>query len=165
MIDLTVKCDQIAGSEPLTLSLKADRKDRQALARRFDWIDVVDLRAEIKLETIARGAFHASGKIESAIVQKCRVTGNPVPESLIIAVDERFAATKSGDDNAEIDPMAVSVEAIENDEVPIGEMIAQLVGLEASAWPRDAAADGHLPEHDAGPTKPFASLAELKKKL
>jgi uncharacterized metal-binding protein YceD (DUF177 family) len=165
MIDLKIKCDQLAAEKPLVLSLEATRKDCEELTKRFDWVDVVDLRAEIKLKVIAKDAFHVSGKIECAIIQKCRVTENPVPESLIIAVDERFAGIEGDEVLAEIDPMAVSVEVIENGEIPVGEMIAQLVSLEASPWPRDSAADEHLSGYQLDPTNPFASLAELKKKL
>ena len=165
MIDNVVKCDVLASGKPLVLKLQAKPKDCSNLASRFDWIDVSSLKAELRLKAIAKDAYHVSGKIEAAIIQKCRVTENPVPESMIITVDERFVLIEEDDNEAEIDPLAMSVEAIENDEIPVGEMIAQLVGLEASAWPRDTAADEHMLRDELAPTNPFASLAELKKKL
>ena len=170
MIDTVIKCDQLASGKPLVLSLEATRSDCTTLAERFNWIDVSSLMAEIKLKAIAKDAFHVSGKIEAAIIQRCRVTESPVPESLMISVDERFVILDDAHDadaeaEAEIDPLAMSVEAIENNEIQLGEVIAQLVGLEASPWPRDAAADQHLSRDEIDPTNPFASLAELKKKL
>ncbi len=167
MIDLTVKCDQLASGKPLVKKIEATPSECVALAQRFDWISVASLVAEIKLKAIAKDAFHVSGKIEAAIIQRCRVTDNPVPESLMIDVDERFAIIDEDTDLevTEINPMAVSVEAVVNGAIPVGEMIAQLVGLEASPWPRDAAADQHMLRDENDPTNPFASLAELKKKL
>ncbi len=167
MIDLDVKCDQLVSGKPLVLEIQAEPDDCAALAKRFDWISVANLMARIKLKAIAKDAFHVSGKIEAAIIQKCRVTENPVPESLIIDVDERFAIIEDDTEvsEAEIDPMAVSVEAVVNGVIPVGEMIAQLIGLEASPWPRDASADEYLVRDELDPTNPFASLAELKKKL
>jgi len=90
-----------------------------------------------------------------------------VPEALYIDVNERFAVIDDdgNDGEAEIDPMAVSVEAIQNNEIPVGEMIAQLVGIEATPWPRDPEAEGLVINPQDDPTNPFASLAELKKKL
>lgn len=165
MLTLTVHCDQLASGKPLVLNLEAEQGDRSALAARFDWIDVSSLTAEIKLKAIAKDAYHVSGQIACGIIQRCRVTENPVPESLMVTVDERFAIIEDQGEEAEIDPMAMTVEAIENNEIPVGEMIAQLVGLEASTWPRDAAADDYLKTDEIDPTNPFASLAELKKKL
>ena len=153
-------------ASPWCLSLKLIAVIVNTLAARFDWIDVANLSAEIKLKAIAKDAFHVSGQIECAIIQRCRVTENPVPESLLIKVDERFAIVEEEKtEEAEIDPMAMTVEAIKNEEIPLGEMIAQLVGIEASPWPRDAAADEYMKRDEIDPTNPFASLAELKKKL
>ena len=165
MLNTAISTDQLSSGKPLVLSLNGERQDCLDLATRFDWIDVSSLTAEIKLKAIANQAYHVSGKVEAAIIQRCRITERPVPESLYIEVNERFAVIEIDEDEAEIDPMAVSVEAIENNEIHIGEMIAQLVGLEASPWPRDAEAEpfSMSPENDQ--TKPFASLAELKKKL
>lgn len=166
MINEIVKCEKLVSGKPLVLKLEADRSDCETLAARFDWIDVATLNAEIKLKAIAKDAFHVSGQIECAIIQRCRVTENPVPESLLIKVDERFAIVEEENtEEAEIDPMAMTVEAVENEEIPVGEMIAQLVGIEASPWPRDTAADEYMKRDEIDPTNPFASLAELKKKL
>ena len=165
MLTTVVSIDQLSSGKPLNLDLVGARKDCLDLAQRFGWIDVSSLTASIKLKAIAKQAFHASGKIEAAIIQECRITEKPVPESLYIDINERFAVLDIDENEAEIDPMAVSVEAIENNEIQIGEMIAQLVGLEASPWPRDSEAEPFSISPENDPTKPFASLAELKKKL
>ena len=165
MLNTVVSIDQLSSGKPLVLDLSGERQDCLDLAERFDWIDVSSLSATIKLKAIANQAFHASGHIEAAIIQRCRITERPVPEALYIDVNERFAVIDMDEEEAEIDPMAVSVEAVINNEIHLGEMIAQLVGLEASPWPRDAEAEPFMLSPENDPTKPFASLAELKKKL
>jgi hypothetical protein len=86
-----------------------------------------------------------------------------VSESIIIDVEERFAdldAVKIG----VIDPMAVTLEPLEDGSIPLGEMMAQLVALEASPWPRDPDADSNnILRSRSDDSHPFASLAELKK--
>ena len=165
MLGTIISVDQLSSGKPLVLDLNASAEDCKILADRFDWVSVSSLKAEIKLKSIANMAYNASGKIEAAIIQRCRITERPVPEALFVDVNERFAVIDLDEDEAEIDPMAVSVEAIENGDIMIGEMIAQLVGLEASPWPKDQEAEGFVYERENDPTKPFASLAELKKKL
>jgi len=167
MLDTVISIDSLSSGKPLVLSLTASREDCEELANRFDWMDVSSLTATIKLKAIANGAFHASGVIECAIIQRCGLTDRPVPEALYIDVNERFAVIDDDDNDgeAEIDPMAVSVEAIQNNEIPVGEMIAQLVGIEATPWPRDPEAESLVINPQDDPTNPFASLAELKKKL
>jgi uncharacterized metal-binding protein YceD (DUF177 family) len=165
MLDTEISVKQLDSDKPLVLSLTADHEVCVELAHRFDWVEVSSLTAEIKLKAIAKGAYHASGQVTAAIVQRCRITENPVPESVVIEVSERFTQINDDDEQTEIDPMAVSVETLEGDKIPVGEMIAQLVGLEASPWPRDpnAQSDSLSAENDS--KNPFASLAELKKKL
>lgn len=165
MIDTEISLDQLVSGKPLVLTLSADRPTCEAIAQRFDWIEVCSLTAEIKLKAIANDAYHASGQIEAAIIQRCRISENPVPESLSITVNERFAAIDEEDEEAEIDPMAVSVEALMGDKIPVGEMIAQLVGIEATPWPRDPSAENRVLSPEDDQTNPFASLAEFKKKL
>ena len=165
MLDATLKVDQLERSGPVALELTAGSGDCAALAERFGWIGVSSLAATLEAKAVAGGAYDIVGRIEASITQRCRVTGNPVPETVAIDVHERFAAASGGDGADEIDPMAVSVEIIEGGVVPVGEMVAQLVGLEASAWPRDPEAAAPASADEAADSgHPFASLAELRKK-
>lgn len=163
MLEKTIKCDHLAADKPMRLKLKASPEECKALAERFDWQNLSSLVAELEIQTIAKDAYHVSGQIEAAIIHKCRVTENPVSENITISVDERFALLDEAE--VEIDPLALSVESIENSEIPLGEMIAQLVGLEAEAWPRAVEADDYLSRHESAAINPFASLAQLKKKV
>ena len=165
MLTFSLKVDKLDQGKPVKLDLHAERSDCDALADRFGWIEVRSLAASLEAEAVFGRTYDVKGKVEAAIVQRCRVTGNPVPESIAFDVHERFAATTDDGETAEIDPMAVSVEAVEDGVIPVGEMVAQLVGLEASAWPRDPEAEGPAAgETTPDPAHPFASLAELKKK-
>ena len=73
MLNTAISTDQLSSGKPLVLSLKGERQDCVDLATRFDWVDVSSLTAEIKLKAIANQAYHASGKIEAAIIQRCRI--------------------------------------------------------------------------------------------
>ena len=165
MLDLVVKVEKLDQGQPLALDLRAGPNDCAALAERFGWIEVLSLEASLALRAVAGKAYELTGRIEAAIVQRCRVTGNPVPETVALEARERFVAAPAEDGAAEIDPMAVSVEVIEGGAIPVGEAVAQLVGLEADAWPRHPEAAGFAESERApDPAHPFASLAEWKKK-
>ncbi|XDZ66996.1 hypothetical protein AB8880_06360 [Alphaproteobacteria bacterium LSUCC0684] len=166
MFATTISAEQLNQGKPVNLALEADRPACRELAERFGWIEVCSLRAELRLKSVAKTVYQVTGQIEAAIIQSCRLSGNPVPEALLITVNERFADLEKEAGDTEIDPMAVSVEALEDGKIPIGEMIAQLVGLEATPWPRDpgVADEGILPAGE-DPDHPFASLAQMKKNL
>ena len=51
-----------------------------------------------------------------------------MPESILIDVEERFADLETIDETGAIDPMAVTVEAMKDGGIPLGEMIAQWWG-------------------------------------
>ena len=165
MLDLAVRVENLDRRRPLALDLRAEPQDCAALAERFGWMEVRSLEASLEVKPVAGRAYEITGEIGAEIVQRCRVTGNPVPETVAIEVRERFVAAPAEDGVAEIDPTAVSVEVIEGGVIPVGEMVAQLVGLEAVAWPRDPEAAGFT-ALDRAPDQahPLASLAEWKKK-
>jgi len=166
MIDAMISADQLDAGKPVSWVMEADRVGCCALAERFGWVEVCSLRADLRLKAVAKTVYQVTGHIEAAIIQSCRLSGNPVPEALLIEVDERFADLGEETADTEIDPMAVSVEALENGAIPIGEMVAQLVGLEATPWPRDpAVSEEMLLASGEDPAHPFASLAQMKKSL
>ena len=166
MLSETISAEQLDQGKPVSWVREADRQSCDHLAERFGWVDVCSLKVELKLKSVAKTAYQVTGKIEAAIIQSGRLSGNPVPEALLIEVNERFADLAQEDGDTEIDPMAVSVEALEDGLIPVGEMVAQLVGLEATPWPRDAAiSDESNRLSDGDSAHPFASLAQLKKNL
>lgn len=164
MFETTVATNQLDDGKPLVISRSASLEDKQYLAKRFDWIEACSIDINLELKLIAEGVYRVSGRIEAAIIQRCRLSGNPVPESFIVTVEERFADLSLIDETGAVDPMAVTLEPLQDDAIPLGEMIAQLVALEASSWPRDPEADSQaLLRSRDDDAHPFASLAELKK--
>lgn len=164
MFDTVFSTAKLDNGKPVKLKLAAEYDDCTALAKRFDWIEVCSVEADLELKMIADKAYLVKGRIEAAIIQRCRLTDNPVPESIMAQVEERFADLETIDESGSIDPMAVSLEPLDGEVIPLGEMIAQLVGLEASPWPRDPDADENtILRSKDDDTHPFASLAELKR--
>ena len=161
MLDTKIETQSLNIGEPINLILKAKPKECKTLALRFNWESVQKLEARLKVEAIAAQSYDVTGTISAAITQLCRVTGEPISANLNIKVHERFT------DNPEpsaIDPLAISVEITEDDTIPLGEMVAQLVGLEASPWPRGGGSDDTLTHSTGEIAHPFASLAEWKEK-
>lgn len=164
MFETVISPSQLDHGKAMKISLTAALEDRQALAQRFDWIEACSVEAHLEMKMIAEQAYLVTGRIEAAIIQRCRLSGNPVPESIIATVEERFADLETIDETGAIDPMAVTLEPLGDGGIPLGEMIAQLVALEASPWPRDPEADAETVLRSRGDdSHPFASLAELKK--
>ena len=170
MLDTVFPIDRLEGGKPHRLTLEANDEARAIIAERFSWRELSSLKAELTLKKIATGAYQVSGHIDAHIIQTCRLTGQAVPEALAITVDERFMEAPQTHDATEIDPLATSVDTLEGNALPIGEMIAQLTGLEASLWPQIENAQNEMSAKEEtlsadDKIKPFASLAELKKKI
>ena len=164
MLECSIAVETLNGEAPVRLSLQASSEECRHLAERFGWQEVSSIEAELVLRSLSGDAYLVSGKLNAGIIQTCRITGAAVPEVIEAVVEERFANMNGSDETIDIDD--VTTEALENGTIPVGEMLAQLLALEANPWPRDPEAllpYGVSPgENAAGP---MAALAELKKKL
>ena len=167
MIDFRVKSDVLLSGKTLSFVLESEVRERKILAERFGWLEVSSLGARVKVKMSGDGEFEVWGDLECSLSQACRVTGALVTEHLAIKIKERFGVLGGADGDVDIDALGVSVEPIEGGEIAVGEMICQLIGLEASAWPRakDSDAEDYVFGGEDSSLKPFASLAELRKKL
>ena len=161
----------------VTLEVSADADELVALARRFDLIAVGSLAATV---TLKRGKadrwIHVRGHITADVVQSCVITLEPVayhvdgaieidystePGSAWVARDMApDADVAPGDDD--------QPEFLEGDEIDIGEVVAEHLGLNLDPYPRRpgvvfSAPDGATEdEDDPDSASPFAVLRELK---
>lgn len=161
----------------VTLEVSADADELEALARRFDLIAVGSLAATV---TLKRGKadtwIHVRGHITADVVQSCVITLEPVayhvdgaieidystePGSAWVARDMApDADVAPGDDD--------QPEFLEGDEIDIGEVVAEHLGLNLDPYPRRpgvvfSAPDGATEdEDDPDSASPFAVLRELK---
>ena len=165
-----------AGSE---MRFEASAAEREALARRFDLIELRSLKGTAALRPWRRIGFALEGRFEAEVVQACVVTLDPVEEKL----DERFrihflpaelleAEAGGAGSEREIVVDADSEEPPEpilDGHIDIGEAVAEQLALALDPYPKKPgvvfgeAAPAGAPKAEERPN-PFAVLEKLKKK-
>jgi uncharacterized metal-binding protein YceD (DUF177 family) len=162
-----IRIDSI-GEAPRTLSIEADEAERAALARRFGYVGLDRLAADVSLSR--RGeAITARGTLRASLAQSCVATGEAVPEE----VEESFSIEfrpqpRVGDEEIELGEGELDVVFYDSATVDVGEAVAETLSLAVDLWPRAAGAEDALrkagvkSEEEAGP---FGALAALRDKL
>jgi hypothetical protein len=155
--------------------MTADPAEREALARRFDLVEVTALRGhgELELEG-APGELIFRGWLEAEVVQSCVLSLEPVattisqrvqrryrPEVERSAAPERSVVLDLDDDD--------EVESLSGREIDVGEVFAEELGLALDPYPRAPGArvvvaevaDPHVTVGEAVPSRPFAALERV----
>lgn len=165
----TIRLDTI-GPAPRPLTIEADEAEREALARRFDLLEIDHLSAELDLSRNGE-AVTADGRMRAVVTQSCVASGKPVPAT----IDEPFRILfssppegRAGEEEIELSPEECDVVFYEGTSIDIGEAVAETLLLSLDPWPRAPDAEEALKaagikrEEEVGP---FAALAALKDKL
>lgn len=167
------------GAEPARYTLEATAEERAALASRFDLIDLEALAADITVEWLRGRAFlRVAGRIRATAVQRCVVTLQPVRSE----VDSPFEILFEAGDRTgkEVVVEFGDVEPLPDEELDIGEVVAEEFALMLDPYPRAAGAAlkqagfgpgeaGSARESDGkgdagtGSYRPFEVLATLKR--
>lgn len=146
----------------------ASEKERRALAKRFDLVEIKNLKA--KLRTVPERAglnFAVSGSLESDVVQRCVVTLEPLDAHVGSDIHVHFAAPEFLESaEAERDLDEDDMEPIDDGIIDLGELVAQHLGLSLDPYPRK---EGLPPlEAQFGETakapNPFLKLVALRDK-
>ena len=122
----------------------ADREARHKrdgtaeLALRFGYLSVDALGADLRIKRAAKGAWDVRGKLHADITQACIVTGDPVSESVDFEIEERYVLASVPEDEIVVD--LGDAEPLVNGCIDLGEMVAQMLALSATAWPRSEVA-------------------------
>ena len=159
------------GEQPRTIAIEAGEEERAALARRFGFVSISSLSAEL---AIARRneAVTARGTLRAALAQSCVATGEPVEET----VDEAFAiefrphpASEGAEEEIELGEGEMDVVFYDGAMVDVGEAVAESLSLAVEPYPRAPGADEALrnagvrsEEEAAAESSPFAALRKLK---
>jgi len=164
-----IRVDTLGGTPPI-LSLEADEAERRALARRFGFVEIKRLAAEVAV-TRTGEAVTARGTVSAALAQSCVATGKPVEET----VDEPFEVefrpqpvSGGGEEEVELGDGELDVVFYDGAAIDIGEAVAETLFLSVAPYPRAPGAEAALrdagvkSEEEAGP---FAALAALRDKL
>ena len=160
-------------STPTELHVEATGPEREALARRFDLLDVASLAADVRL--VRNGELvRAQGELAGRVTQRCVATDVPVeadvradftltfhPETMEEVAEERELS------EGELDVLFYA-----GDHVDVGEAAAETLLLNLDPFPRAPDADealraaGVKTEDEArADSNPFGALAGLKAKL
>lgn len=159
------------------LKLTANKKERQALAERFNIPLLKLLTANVRIKPEAKGPevkILIEAEIKVEVVQTCVVTLDPIENNLHTNIRVQFASDEqevSGNDEiwgADEDLPDLIIDGV----IDIGEFISEQVALSLDPFPRTPGAEFNIQEVKAIPfeiegkkTHPFASLEKLKGKL
>lgn len=159
------------GDSPFGVSLVADEGVRDALARRFDLIDIAQLEADIAL-TREGDKVRLTGQLRAEATQVCSLSGQGVAAKL----DEPLAllflpdADEPSTPDEEIELAADDCDTVWHDGrvIDVAEAVAQSFALALDPYPRAlnaeeiARAAGIKAEEEAGA---FGALAALKAQM
>ena len=116
--------------------LTSSAAEREALARRFDLPSLTNLTAALTLHRDAAG-IKLNGRIEAAGEQACVISAEPVPFTLSETVDLRFSdVVVPGGDDIELAVPDLDTMPLDGDELDLGEVVAQSLGLALDPYPR-----------------------------
>lgn len=152
----------------------ADKSECAALARRFGFVEITDLKAVILLTPWRGKGVRARGVLSAHIVQSCSLTLEPVTETVDENLEALFwpdeLADKLADDGRrgeaflDLDQEEIP-ETFEDGSLDLGELTAEWLAVSANAYPRAEGAE--LPGTASGgeaaaSDSPFRALSRLK---
>ena len=142
----TVRIDTL-GTAPRRIEIEADEAEREALARRFGFVSISALSAEVDVSRQAE-AVAASGILRASLAQSCVASGEPVEE----AVEERFEVefrphpATAAEEEIELGTEEMDMIFYDGAMVDIGEAVAETLSLSVDPYPRSEAAEQALRE-------------------
>ena len=160
---------------PKKFSLVANAADKAGLIERFGLMSLDQLSADI--EVCNKGADKGvlvEGRLKAKFAQRCVVSLAEVPETLDTAFDlllvDPEMALRMDEEESYLDPDAPDYDALEGDDIDVGEIVAQTFSISMNPYPR---ADGSAISAPANPNitvneaelekpNPFAALSKLK---
>ena len=152
------------------VEIAADAGERAAVARRFGVKAIGRLSASVRLNRVDGGAMiRLRAKLVADVVLTCVVTLEGFAAHIEDTVDVRFApGAKTPDDIEVASDGDDAPEPLDGDEIDIGDVIAEHLGLNLDPYPRRAgvvfSADGAGGQDNGGAASesPFATLRDLK---
>lgn len=169
------------GPEGIIVRLEAAEPIRKALAKRFNILAVLSLKAELRLAATAEsGHYLLKGLLTAEVEQSCVVSLEPVREQIEAPFERGFAPAEIvaallaeqpelTEEEAElIDPDSPDLpDPIQGGVVDLGEVVAEELALSLDPYPRKPGAQfpaGYVPDPEPeAKVSPFAVLAQLKK--
>ena len=159
-LDTRIEVETLPVKGPYRGTLVMTAAELTALADRFGFTAVASLDVGLEIARVGPDAWDVKGRLQAQIVQPCIVTGDPVPETVDFAIEERYV--RAADEDDEIVVGLEDSEPLVDGCIELGEMVAQSLALAANAWPRTADAPDEFKAGNVEEAHPFASLGSLK---
>ena len=163
--------------KPKKFSLVASETDRAGLIERFGLVSLDHLSADIEIRNNgADNGVLVNGHIEAKFSQRCIASLAEVPETLDTTFDlllvEPEMALRMDEEESYLDPDAPDYDALEGDDIDVGEIVAQTFSISMNPYPRasdnaiSAPANPNVTfnEPELEKPNPFAALSKLKDK-
>ena len=160
-----------------TFELVMSDSDLAELAERFGLNAIRSLTAIVEIQDKGpRQGVLLKGKIKADLDQHCVVSNDPVPSNIDTDLYLRLVGPEELErlDEAEafLDPEADEYDALEGDEINLGEVVAQTVSMSLDQFPRKESADIKIkPNQDVTfneelleKKNPFSALEKLRDK-
>jgi uncharacterized metal-binding protein YceD (DUF177 family) len=152
--------------------IEATAEECAALARRFCWIAVHRLTAQVQLLARTDGV-DALGKLNAVIERSCVATGDPIRETIDEAIGIHFipaaqvanAQESTADDAVELAEDELDVMEFSGRSIDIGEAVAQSLALAVAPYPRSDRADERLRASGVVSEGGSAAFSDLKSLL
>lgn len=136
----------------ITVEVEADPAERRALARRFDLLELRQLRGHGRLERPAAEEICLDGWLEAELSQACVISLEPVPAAIREPVRRRYRR-----DVAAAEPPAADdeLEPLIGGRIDVGETFAEALGLALDPYPHAEGAAARLAA-ELGPDVSFS---------
>jgi ribosomal protein S16 len=160
-LNYKIRVERIGSDSRNFFKFVASDEERQNLATRFQFLDVLSLSAELTICKSARDCWDVVGQLSGGVVQACSLTGAPISERVDFLIEERYVGSVSSQEEVEVH--MDEAEPLENEAINIGEMLAQSLAIAVTPWPRALEAPETYTSGEELPDHPFAGLAALKR--
>ena len=175
-LSLTLKASELE-QDPLAFTIKALDSEREELVERFGLVSLDSLEAEgsVRNKGLGEGVL-VKGHLKAKLAQHCIVSLGEVVEELdtsfeLLLVDPEMA-DRMDEDESYLDPDAPEYDALEGDDIAVGEIVAQTLSISMNPYPKISGADVNMPQNanismnepELEKPNPFAALSKLKDK-
>jgi uncharacterized metal-binding protein YceD (DUF177 family) len=164
----------------LTVTIKADERERAALARDHGLEAVHSFEAEFQIMPWKKRGVKVHGQVKADVVQACIVTLEPIDaricehvEAIFVPEDSSLARIRLDDESGEmlIDAEGPDLpETFSGDHIDIGAIAEEFFELNLDPYPRKPGLPEEVVTFESGgkpeekPVSPFAKLADWKRK-
>jgi len=165
------------GKRASEFNVTATSEECTALAERFGLADIGAVSATVKVLDLPRKeGVKITGQLKASIVHRSTISLKDVPEELDVPFElllvSQEVAERMDNDGTLMDPDAIEYDALEGDDVDLGEIVAQTLSVSMDPYPRVEGEEVEIPkskhftldEPELEKPNPFAVLKGLKDK-